>query len=69
MVHTVIDEEVVLLSQVISHNCNIGYELCRNLQLKFINGIRVVNLKQLKQIIDSATNEALSEKISGILKV
>jgi hypothetical protein len=46
------DEEVVLLSQVIAHSCNIGYEMYKNLQLKAFNGVPVKNLKHLKSLLD-----------------
>lgn len=47
------EEEVVLLSQVIAHNCNIGYEMHRNMQLVSLNGNPIKNLKGLKQLVDS----------------
>lgn len=47
-----VDEEVVMLSQVISHQCNIGYEMNRNLQLKSFNTIPIKNLKHLKYLLD-----------------
>ena len=46
------EEEIVILSQVIAHSCNIGYETAKNLHLKTFNGIHVKNLKHLKQMID-----------------
>ena len=49
---TVQEEEVVMLSQVIAHSCNIGYEMNKNLQLKSLNNIPIKNLKQLKSILD-----------------
>jgi len=45
-------EEVVILSQVIAHTCNIGYEAYRNMHLKKFNGEMVSNLKHLKKMID-----------------
>ena len=47
------EEEVVLLSQVIAHTCNIGYEMHRNMQLVSLNGNPIKNLKGLKQLVDS----------------
>lgn len=46
------EEEVVMLSQVIAHSCNIGYEMNKNLHLKSLNNIPIKNLKQLKSILD-----------------
>ena len=47
------DEEVVLLSQVIAHNCNIGYEMYKNLHLKAFNSVKVKNLRHLKTLLDT----------------
>ena len=41
-----------MLSQVIAHSCNIGYEMNKNLHLKSFNNIKIKNLKHLKQLID-----------------
>ena len=48
------DQEIVLLSQVLAHSCNIGYETQRNLVLANCNGEQIRSLKQLKQLIDSS---------------
>jgi len=48
------EQEVVLLSQVLAHRCNIGYENNRNMPLKAVNGQPVKNLRQLKQVVDQA---------------
>jgi hypothetical protein len=49
-----VDEEIVVLSQVISHACNIGYEMQRNLRLLSFNGVLVKNLKHLYSMIQTA---------------
>lgn len=56
-------EEIVILSQVIAHTCNIGYETYRNMHLKRFNGLQVNNLKHLKQLVDAAaaTSTSVSE--------
>lgn len=46
-------QEIVLLSQVLSHSCNVGYENFQNMVLKEFNGIPIKNLKQLKDLVDS----------------
>ena len=46
-----VDEQVVLLSQVIAHDCNIGYEQYHNMILKSYNSQPVSNIKQLKQLL------------------
>jgi len=57
------DEEIVILSQVISHSCNIGYETYRNMALKSFNDVTVKNLKHLKSLIDEAAS--MSKKQSS----
>lgn len=51
-----IGQEIVLLSQVISHACNIGYEMQRNTRLLSFNGTPVKNLKHLYSMIQTAKN-------------
>lgn len=58
------DEEVVLLSQVIAHNCNIGYERNRNLWLKKINGESIRNLRHLHAFLQSA---AVNHTVSSLV--
>ena len=58
------DEEVVLLSQVIAHNCNIGYEMYKNLHLKAFNSVKVKNLRHLKTLLDTLETET-SNSSSG----
>jgi PDZ domain-containing secreted protein len=53
-------EEVVLLSQVISHPCNIGYEMQRNTQLLKFNGVAVKNLKHLYDMIYKSKPDTLT---------
>jgi hypothetical protein len=50
------DEEVVLLSQVIAHSCNIGYERNVNMRLVKVNQQPVRNLKHLKSILFDEVN-------------
>lgn len=51
----------MLLSQVLSHSCNIGYENCHNFRMKTINGQKILNLQHLKQIVDETLNSMVSE--------
>lgn len=44
-------QEIVLLSQVLAHNCNIGYENAKNIVLSTVNGQKVNNLQHLRDII------------------
>ena len=59
------DEEVVLLSQVISHNCNIGYEMQRNIKLVTFNGHTIRNLKHLSFLIQETVNQHLKTNDSN----
>lgn len=54
-------EEIVLLSQVISHSCNVGYETFRNMQLKSFNGAKIKSMKHLKELFDESAARASSE--------
>lgn len=44
-------EEILLLSQVLAHGCNIGYETCKNFVLEKVNGISVKSLKHLRSLL------------------
>jgi hypothetical protein len=46
-------DELVLLSQVLSHPCNIGYETSRNMRLVRLNGQSVRSLAHLKVLVDA----------------
>lgn len=45
------ESQIVLLSQVLSHSCNIGYETNRNLRLLKCNDHSITNLSQLQKIV------------------
>ncbi|CAI5501381.1 unnamed protein product [Closterium sp. Naga37s-1] len=49
------DEEVVVLSQVLAHEANIGYEDITNTCLVSLNGMRVRNVRQLAALVDACT--------------
>jgi hypothetical protein len=57
------NEEAVLLSQVIAHNCNIGYESMENMLLSNINGVKITNMQQVKDMIDSIRVRVQKKKI------
>ncbi|KAI5068576.1 hypothetical protein GOP47_0016921 [Adiantum capillus-veneris] len=49
-------QEMVLLSQVLAHSVNIGYEdLCHIQALRF-NGTKIQNMQHLAQLVDSCTS-------------
>lgn len=49
----------MLLSQVLAHTCNIGYENSRNMILHAFNGVKVLNLKHLKSLLYAVTPTAV----------
>lgn len=58
---TALEEEVPILTQIIAHSCNIGYDNYSNIQLKKFNGQEVKNLRDLKAKIEAvrvSTDEA-----------
>ena len=63
------DEEIVMLSQVIAHSCNIGYEMNKNLHLKSLNNIKIKNLKHLKSLIDEFENKQKNKNDTKKVKV
>lgn len=60
-----VGEEVVILSQVIAHTCNIGYELLRNMRLTHFNGAPVKNLRSLKTMVDAASNTLKASQVGS----
>ena len=50
-------DQIVLLSQVLAHPVNIGYENLRNQALKTFNGIEVRSLQQLKSLVETVMEE------------
>lgn len=57
-------EEVVLLSQVIAHHCNIGYESYSNMHLTKFNGENITNIRQLKDRIEELKLRIFSDNTS-----
>ena len=58
-----------MLSQVIAHSCNIGYEMNKNLHLKSFNNIKIKNLKHLKSLIDEFENKQKNKNVTKKTKV
>lgn len=50
------EQEVVLLSQVIAHSCNVGYERNRNLRLLTVNGESITNLRHLHSFLQTTAD-------------
>ena len=58
-----------MLSQVIAHSCNIGYEMNKNLHLKSLNNIKIKNLKHLKSLIDEFEKKQKNKNVIKKVKV
>ena len=54
-----------MLSQVLSHNCNIGYETSRHMRLIKVNGESVLRLAHLKQFVESSQSKFLIFEFSS----
>ncbi|KAL6541960.1 Protease Do-like 9 [Orobanche gracilis] len=53
------DEQVVVVSQVLAADINLGYEDIANIQVHFFNGQPVKNLKSLASMVESCNDEYL----------
>jgi hypothetical protein len=56
---TLPDEQVVILSHVLSHEVNMGYSHHCNLQLLRFNGEKILNLKHLVKLVAQCTDDYL----------
>jgi len=54
------DQELVICSQVLAHEINIGYEDFSNLAVEKFNGKPIKNLKQLVELVESSAEEYLT---------
>ncbi|OEL29975.1 Protease Do-like 10, mitochondrial [Dichanthelium oligosanthes] len=52
-------EQLVVLSQVLMDDINVGYERLAELQVKKVNGVEVENLKHLCSLVEGCTEENL----------
>ncbi|XP_077226652.1 protease Do-like 10, mitochondrial isoform X1 [Tasmannia lanceolata] len=52
-------EQLVILSQVLMDDVNIGYERLAELQVKKVNGVEVENLKHLCKLVEDCKEETL----------
>jgi hypothetical protein len=57
-------DEVVVLSQVLAHKSNLGYEHLMDLHLIEFNGVEVRCLRHLQQMIDESTEPFMSFQFS-----
>lgn len=52
-------QELVILSQVLMDDINVGYERLAELQVKKVNGVEVENLKHLRKLVEDCSEESL----------
>ncbi|KAL6958120.1 Protease Do-like 10, mitochondrial [Sarracenia purpurea var. burkii] len=52
-------EQLVILSQVLMDDINVGYERLAELQVKKVNGVEVLSLKQLRWLVEDCKEECL----------
>ena len=52
-------EEVVVLSQILASEISSGYDGIRNIVLDSFNGVKVLNLKHLHELVQACTDEFL----------
>lgn len=52
-------DQVVILSHVLAHPANLGYDTLGDLHLEKINGVKVKSLTHMKQLLDDSTDEFL----------
>ncbi len=56
------DQQLVVLSEILEHETNLGYELFHRQHLVKLNGVAVQNLAQLAQLVDGCqTGELIFE--------
>ncbi|CAA7023472.1 unnamed protein product [Microthlaspi erraticum] len=53
------DEQIVIISQVLSDDINTGYSDLKEFEVKKVNGEKVVNLKHLSELIEECCTEDL----------
>ncbi|CAA7030416.1 unnamed protein product [Microthlaspi erraticum] len=53
------DEQIVVISQVLKDDISVGFTIFEDLQVKKVNGVRVENLKHLRQLIEECPTENL----------
>jgi hypothetical protein len=54
------DQELVICSQVLAHEVNVGYEDFSNLAVEKFNGVQISNLKQLVKLVEACEDEFLT---------
>jgi hypothetical protein len=60
-----VNEEVVILSQVLTHEVNMGYQTMTDAQITHVNKELIVNLKHFKTVVDKAVKAFLDGKAAA----
>ena len=63
------DDEVVVLSQVLAHAVNNGYQGYHDLEVRSVNGHKVRNLRHMKQLVEGVADEMtrdVSENVDAV---
>lgn len=55
------DDEVVVLSQVLAHAVNNGYQGYHDLEVRSVNGHKVKNLRHMKELVEGVAEEMISD--------
>ncbi|CAM6127525.1 unnamed protein product [Calypogeia fissa] len=63
------DEQLVVVSQVLASDVNIGYEDIEATQVLTFNGVKIRNLKQLVQLADSCTEKYIQIELDNQMLV
>ncbi|CAM6022745.1 unnamed protein product [Sphagnum balticum] len=50
------DQQLIVVSQVLANDINIGYEEITNILVQEFNGVKIRNLRHLAQLVDSCTD-------------
>ena len=56
-----VDDEVVVLSQVLAHAVNNGYQGYHDLEVRSVNGHKVRNLRHMKQLVEGVADEMVRD--------
>ena len=59
------DDEVVVLSQVLAHAVNNGYQGYHDLEVRSVNGHKVKNLRHMKQLVEGVAAEMTPDPKHG----
>ena len=59
--------QVVILSQVLAHPANNGYQGFHDLEVRAVNGAKVKNLRQMKELVENAQVDGWTEVVADVV--